>query len=147
MTSTIGNPACHDNATKLLDRLALERLRRFGGDTLLSQMIDLFVSTAPPRLDAAYAAASSRDCGGVQAALHALKSSAGQLGATSLQQLCEEGETLAAQHIGESLLPTVSAARETLVATIRLLYLVQPDRRDRHSAASGAVRMATEPGT
>jgi two-component system, sensor histidine kinase and response regulator len=77
------------------DADALARLRRFGGDKLVADMIDLFLASAPDRLSAAREAMLARDTGAAGRALHAIKSSAGQLGASALQQLCIDGERLA----------------------------------------------------
>ncbi len=74
---------------------AIARLRDFGGDKLLRGMIDLFVTNAPPRVAAARRALDSADAPAVRAALHGLKSSAGQLGCTSVQRACAAGEELA----------------------------------------------------
>lgn len=77
------------------DSDAIARLRRFGGDALLFQMIDLVVAAAPGRLAAAREGVARGDAAAARAALHALKSSAGQLGAVTAQALCERGERLA----------------------------------------------------
>lgn len=79
-----------------IDPDALTRLRRFGGDGLLFEMIDLLLAGAPPRLDAARAAVAAGTAEPARAALHSLKSTTGQLGATVLQGMCEEGERRAA---------------------------------------------------
>ncbi len=79
-----------------IDPAAIARLRRFGGDALLFEMIDLLLAAAPRRLETARAGVAGGDPEPARAALHALKSSAGQLGAAGLQGLCEEGERLAA---------------------------------------------------
>ena len=67
-----------------LDRTHLEQLgTRFGGGFLI-QLIDLFIVQGRERIAAAHAAAQAGDARGVSAAAHALKSSAGNLGAQSL---------------------------------------------------------------
>ncbi|MDE3151388.1 MAG: Hpt domain-containing protein [Gemmatimonadota bacterium] len=77
------------------DPEAIARLRRFGGDALLFQMIDVVVAAAPGRLAAVREGVARADAPAARAALHALKSSAGQLGAVTVQGLCERGERLA----------------------------------------------------
>jgi two-component system, sensor histidine kinase LadS len=79
-----------------VDPEAINRLRRFGGYALLREMIDLLLTGAPARLDAARAAIAGGDAEPARAALHSLKSTAGQLGATGMQAMCEAGERLAA---------------------------------------------------
>lgn len=74
------------------DPAALDRLRRFGGHTLLGKMIDLFLAAAPERIEAAVRATAAGDVEGVERALHSLKSSSAQLGAVHMQHLSEQGE-------------------------------------------------------
>ena len=77
------------------DAEALERLRRFGGDKLLGDMIMLFLEAVPKRLGSARAGWSRGDAHVVEHELHALKSSAAQLGALRMHRLSQEGELLA----------------------------------------------------
>ena len=78
-----------------LDPDALARLHRFGGATLVYELIDLFSAGTPERLAAAHAAVDAGDSDGARGAFHALKSSAGQLGAVQMQALCEDAEQTA----------------------------------------------------
>jgi HPt (histidine-containing phosphotransfer) domain-containing protein len=77
------------------DPEALERLRRFGGDKLLGDMITLFLQALPERLSAARRGLTSGDAHVVEHELHALKSSAAQLGALRMHRLSQEGEQFA----------------------------------------------------
>lgn len=77
------------------DPEALERLRRFGGAKLLGDMITLFLEAMPQRVGAARQALARGDAHAVEHELHALKSSAAQLGAMHLCRLSQEGERLA----------------------------------------------------
>jgi HPt (histidine-containing phosphotransfer) domain-containing protein len=77
------------------DPAALDRLRRFGGDKLLGDMITLFLEAMPVRLAAARSGFVRSDAPAVEHELHALKSSAAQLGALRLHRLTQEGERLA----------------------------------------------------
>lgn len=83
--------------TALLDETALDRLRGFGGDKLLHGMIELFVTHAPTRAADAREALDCGDAAALRSALHALKSSAGQLGAVSVHEACVAGEELASR--------------------------------------------------
>jgi HPt (histidine-containing phosphotransfer) domain-containing protein len=74
------------------DQSALDRLKRFGGDKLLGEMIALFLIAAPERIEAARGASDRGDLAGAELALHSLKSSAGQLGAMRMQRLSAQGE-------------------------------------------------------
>lgn len=82
-----------------LDIAALQRLKRFGGDKLLTEMIGLFLTAAPERIAAARAATDAADAPAAELALHSLKSSSAQLGAMRMQRLSAEGERLA--HTGD----------------------------------------------
>jgi HPt (histidine-containing phosphotransfer) domain-containing protein len=74
------------------DAGALERLERFGGGNLLRQMIALFLSAAPERIEAARGAGARGDVAAAELALHSLKASSAQLGALRMQRLSEQGE-------------------------------------------------------
>lgn len=77
------------------DAASLERLMRFGGGKLLSEMISLFITAAPERIAAARAGLDAGDANAAEMALHSLKSSSAQLGAMKMQRLSEAGERLA----------------------------------------------------
>jgi HPt (histidine-containing phosphotransfer) domain-containing protein len=81
----------------LIDAAALDRLRGFGGDKLLRGMIELFVKNAPVKMAEAREALDCGDAAALRAALHGLKSSAGQLGAVTVYQACISGEELASR--------------------------------------------------
>jgi HPt (histidine-containing phosphotransfer) domain-containing protein len=75
----------------------LEALRIVGGPKLVRELIELFLKYAPERLSTARAGIQSGDLLAVQRALHSLKSSAGQLGLTAIQEGCSHGEASAAK--------------------------------------------------
>lgn len=77
------------------DAGALDRLERFGGSKLLGEMIALFLATAPERISASRIGVEQGDPQAVELALHALKSSAAQLGAMRMQRLSADGERVA----------------------------------------------------
>ncbi|SRR6266513_1918539 len=81
----------------LLDNSALDRLRGFGGEKLVGGMIELFVKNAPRKAADAREALDCGDAAALRAALHALKSSSGQLGASSVHKACVAGEELASR--------------------------------------------------
>lgn len=72
---------------------ALKRLERFGGLKLRTELTTLFLQEAPSRIAVARAALAAGDVGAVRAMAHMLKSSAGQMGAVRVQQLCERLES------------------------------------------------------
>ena len=111
----------HTSATAFADSLprtdaeALVRLERFGGAKLLHEMIALFLSNAPGRLDAAATAFAAGDAIGAENALHSLKSSSAQLGALRLSRLCEQGEAIARDGRLDGIDLLIADGREELV--------------------------------
>jgi len=84
------SPSADASAVEL-DR-ALERLRRFGGDALLRDMIDLFLEHAPKRIAASRQALAANDLAPVRLSVHSLVSSCAQLGAEQMRRLSAEAE-------------------------------------------------------
>lgn len=70
-------------------------MQRFGGESLLHQMLELFFQSAPVRQAGMAAALAGGDLGTLEQIAHSLKSSAGNLGATRLQFLCQSIEAAA----------------------------------------------------
>ena len=106
------NSAGEDGSLPSTDDAALERLKRFGGGKLLSEMISLFLEAAPERISAANAGLAANDVKATEMALHALKSSSAQLGAMRMQRLCERGEALARSGTLENVAGLVSSLEE-----------------------------------
>jgi two-component system sensor histidine kinase/response regulator len=96
------------------DVTALDRLRRFGGGSLLDKMIELFLVAAPERIAAASRAQAAGDAEGVERALHSLKSSSAQLGAVRMQRLSEQGEHQARAGSLDEVAQLTSALEEEL---------------------------------
>jgi two-component system sensor histidine kinase RpfC len=107
---------------------ALARLERFGGRTLLNEMIALFLRSAPDRLSAAAAGVSDGDAAATENALHALKSSSAQLGAVRLSRLCDEGEAIARTGRLSSLGELLDASRRELESVEAWLNGVRAER-------------------
>lgn len=84
-------------------KLQLARLDDIGGADFVREMIDLFLEHSPPRIVAARAALTSGDLATVAQSAHPLKSSAGNLGADSVQSLAEQIEQLASAGTREPL--------------------------------------------
>jgi HPt (histidine-containing phosphotransfer) domain-containing protein len=75
----------------------LEKLRIVGGPKLVRELVELFLKYAPERLTAARQSIEAGEVSGAQRALHSLKSSAGQLGMSGIQETCSRGEASAAR--------------------------------------------------
>jgi HPt (histidine-containing phosphotransfer) domain-containing protein len=110
------SPSADASAVEL-DR-ALERLRRFGGDALLRDMIDLFLEHAPKRIAASRQALAANDLAPVRLSVHSLVSSCAQLGAEQMRRLSAEAEQAVARNPG--------ALAGLLEALEREFAMVQP---------------------
>jgi signal transduction histidine kinase/CheY-like chemotaxis protein/HPt (histidine-containing phosphotransfer) domain-containing protein len=78
-----------------IDDAALDELRQFqdvDGPDILGELIDIFLSDTPPRLESLYKAVAEDDASAAEQAAHALKSSCAQLGALVLSDLCRRIE-------------------------------------------------------
>ncbi len=79
-------------ASAAVDSAALDRLREWGGDGLLDQLIELFVSTWPQRFRAIRDAASGGDLEAGARGAHSLRSTSKNLGAEALSELSAQVE-------------------------------------------------------
>lgn len=104
------------------DEAPLAMLRRVGREALATRMIDLFLASGPKRVADIRGAFDSGDLGACSRAAHLLKPGAGQLGAASLQGICQEIEDTATGGDGPSvgrLLPTLEAEYAAAEAWLR----------------------------
>lgn len=111
-----------------LDPTAAERLKRIGGDRLLRAMLRSFLENAEQRMAAAREAAARGEVETIRDEAHALKSSAGNIGATRLQHAAAQVERQADEP---------GAIPATL---IEILERAWPDARD----AAGALLRSVE---
>jgi CheY-like chemotaxis protein/HPt (histidine-containing phosphotransfer) domain-containing protein len=110
-----------------LNPAALERLHRLGGAEFVGKMIALFLSYTAEKIAGARAAQVAGDLGGVAKAVHPIKSSAGNVGATRVQELAQRLEALAQQG--------PSAAVTALVGELEQAFLaVKPELERRQKA-------------
>ncbi|HSJ23982.1 MAG TPA: Hpt domain-containing protein [Longimicrobiales bacterium] len=86
----------------VVEDAAIERLVRLGGPDLVRQMADLYFQHGPERLDLLRQGVEADDASSVERAAHALKSSAGNLGARRLQRTADMVEALAAEGVIET---------------------------------------------
>lgn len=78
-----------------LDMNVITSLRELGGDDdpdLLTDLVSAFLSDSPTRMAKIEAASASGDSEGLLAAAHGLKSSAANMGALRLSELCRQLE-------------------------------------------------------
>ena len=80
-----------------LDDEAIQRIRKLGGEKLLTKIAGTFLAGVPRRLDAARAGLARGDAAAVAHSAHDLRSSCGLIGAVVMESLCREIETLGEQ--------------------------------------------------
>ncbi|CAN5174210.1 hypothetical protein BH20GEM2_BH20GEM2_04650 [soil metagenome] len=85
-----------DAETPVGDPQAFTRLRKWGGEGLVRNLVGLFRELVPKRTAIFRQALLDGDPREAEAAAHALKSSCGQLGALRMLALCQRMEMLAA---------------------------------------------------
>ena len=83
------------STTQNFDETALANISRVGGEDLVQRLIALFFENAPTRLNDARVGVRCGDLEAVKRAVHSLKSTAGQLGAVSLQIIAGDIEQFA----------------------------------------------------
>lgn len=112
-----------------IDRAHLDQLGSRFGAAFLIQLIDLFIVQGRERIAAAEHAATSGDGKGVSAAAHAIKSSAGNLGAMSLGERAADVERAGSVESGApaltALVAGLSAAFDdacTVLRSVRSAY-------------------------
>ena len=96
-------------AESVIDRAAMERLDRIGGDTLRIKVVDLFFQRAPELFADMLRAVAAEDARALEEAAHAFKSSAGNVGAKRLMALLQTLEDLGRRE-------QVAGAREAMRA-------------------------------
>ncbi len=86
-----------------LDPVALDKLRKLGGDEFVSELVQTFLKDAPERVQAALEAGRRQDWEGVERATHSLASSAAMMGAGELHDLGRSLEHRSAERDGDLL--------------------------------------------
>ena len=98
--------------SQILEQAVLDKLKQIGGDKLVSELIGMFLELAPGKIAEVATGAQTGDMETVERAAHSLKSSAGNLGAVALQELCARIEALAENNRAEQVIPLVSPLQE-----------------------------------
>jgi HPt (histidine-containing phosphotransfer) domain-containing protein len=107
--------------SSILDEAAHDRLREWGGDKLLGQMIRLFLENAPTRMAQIRAGSLGADIGEAEKGAHSLKSSAANIGAMTVRELAADIERLAGEgdvNRVTELLPSMEAAFAEAIAAL-----------------------------
>jgi len=82
-------------APDTLDPAALNRLRTWGGEKLLQEILAIFIANSPARMDQIRSGLEGDDPKEVERGAHSLKSTAANVGATRVQLLSTEFEDIA----------------------------------------------------
>jgi HPt (histidine-containing phosphotransfer) domain-containing protein len=99
-------------APSQIDPAALERLRRLGGEEFVGKMAELFLSYGAQKISEARQASNAADLAAVAKAAHAIKSSAGNIGASQVQDLATRMERLALEAQAEQVAALMSELEE-----------------------------------
>jgi HPt (histidine-containing phosphotransfer) domain-containing protein len=105
----------------VLDPKALDRLREWGGDKLLFEMVRLFLENAPQRMEQIRRGAGDGSLADGERGAHSLKSSAANLGAERVRTLTAEAERAASEGDRDgvaSLLPELEDAFAQVIAAL-----------------------------
>ncbi len=127
------------------DETVLTRLHKLGGETLVRRMIDLFLENAPKRVEAARLGDQDGDLEAVRQAVHSLKSTAGNLGAITLQELAGKIEQLARgqqQEATSELMPNLEDAFVQAKRHLEAQRTALPGQASSRSAADSTASMA-----
>lgn len=114
----------------ILDPAALDRLREWGGDKLVGQMVGLFLSNSPTRMEQIRDGVSGGNAGEAEKGSHSLKSSAANVGAESLRALSAQIEDAATGGDIETvkeLLPSLEAAYATAITELEAVVKGLPE--------------------
>jgi len=103
-----------------LDAAAIDKLQQLGGPEFVVEMIDLFLTYVPQKLAETRRAVTARNWPAVHAAAHSIKSSAGDIGAGTMQSLAARIEQLAADQNGAPI-PALLADLEAAAAVVQIV--------------------------
>lgn len=116
---TLGTRTMTESQT--IDPEALERLREWGGDKLVGQMIRLFITNAGTRVDQIRSGVRNQAIREAEMGAHSLKSSAANLGANRVRSLAAAIELAASNGDADpvaDLLPELETAFAAAVAEL-----------------------------
>jgi len=112
------------NPTSAIDPGAVERLREWGGDALLAQMIRLFVTSGGERVEQIRNGVGDGEVREAEMGAHSLKSSAANLGAERVRAICAEMELAAGAGDLEAVRTRVADLDEAFGQAIRELEII-----------------------
>lgn len=92
---------------KDLNEDVIEKLRKVGGEKFVGEMLELFLEHVPGKVAAAVAGGAAGDFAEVKAAVHSVKSSAGNIGAEQVSDIARKIEMLEPSEVEKSLPPLI----------------------------------------
>ena len=114
----------------VIDPEALDRLREWGGDKLLTQMVRLFLENSAKRMDQIRAGADGNDTSEANNGAHSLKSSSANVGASEVRRLAADIEAAAVEgdHATvQGLLPELETAYAEARAALETIVEGHPE--------------------
>ena len=111
--------------SQIIDPNALERLREWGGDKLVGQMVRLFLKNSGRRMDQIRTGASTGPISEAEQGAHSLKSSAANIGAERVRRLTSEIESAAVEGDGEAVARLLSDLEPAFAAVIVELETIE----------------------
>ncbi|MCH8327616.1 MAG: Hpt domain-containing protein [Candidatus Marinimicrobia bacterium] len=101
-----------------LNENVLEKLRKLGGEKFVGEMLALFLKHVPGKVAAAVAGANAGDFAVVEAAVHSVKSSSGNIGAERVFDIANRIELLEGSEV-EKFLPSLIIELEESFSRLR----------------------------
>ncbi len=105
---------------EIIDDAPLQMIRDAGGDEFLVELIDIFIETSAERIAEVKSGISAGDWGQIQSNIHSIIGPSGNIGATTLLELCRRIE----QHADDQELDEISE----LIAPLETLFLAVKER-------------------
>ncbi len=118
----------------VLDQATLQNLRELdedGSQGFVAELLGLFITSSTERLQALGAALAAKDPRRLGAEAHSLKSSAGNIGALRLSQLCQSLENLGKSgdiQAAEALTQELRVELDRVLAAVRQLPEFAPSK-------------------
>jgi two-component system sensor histidine kinase/response regulator len=109
------------NDSEILDQGALDRLKEWGGDKLLAQMLRLYLDNAPGRMSQIHSGLADGNIKDTEKGAHSLKSSSANVGAEHVRRIAADIERAAAGGdvtAVQALLPSLENAFSQAIAAL-----------------------------
>lgn len=108
-----------------LNEDVIDKLRTIGGEKFVAEMFDLFLKHVPGKVAAAVAGAAAGNFVEVKAAVHSVKSSAGNIGAEQVLDIARQIEALESSDVEMSLPPLIIELEAAFIILKKKIELFQ----------------------